>query len=91
MQDEAFELVSINYAEDAAVIREFMSQVQVDFPVLLDPEGTEAARWRAVVFPSTFVIGPDGRIHYGANAALAWDAPEVIKTLRELAHQATRR
>jgi len=61
----------------------------VDFPVLLDTEGRIAARWQVVAFPSTFVIGPDGTIRYGVNAAIAWDDPEVIRALEALLPRGT--
>lgn len=88
MADSAFSLISVNYAEGPEAIRAFMDKVQVDFPVLIDADGSEAAKWNVIAFPSTFVIGPDGRIRYGVNAAIAWDAPEVIERLRELAAEA---
>jgi len=85
MQGKAFQLISINYAESPQHVREFMRKVAVDFPVLVDPDGKLSAQWKVVAFPSTFVIGPDGRIHYGANAAIHWDAPEVVQQLNHLA------
>lgn len=84
MADESFELISINYAEGAEQVRKFMGQVKVDFPVLLDEDGTESAKWNVLVFPSTFVIGPNGQIVYGVNGAIHWDAPEVVNQLRAL-------
>ncbi len=84
MADLPFEVISINYAEQAASISEFMHQVQVDFPVLLDTTGEFAAAWKVVAFPSTYVIGPDGDIHYGVNAAIHWDDPEVINKIKAL-------
>ena len=84
MAGEPFELISINYAERANQIQRFLRQVQVDFPVLLDEDGTESAKWNVLVFPSTFVIGPDGRIVYGVNGAIHWDAPDVVKQLKAL-------
>ena len=85
MQDEPFQLISINYAESPQHIREFMDKVAVDFPVLVDPDGKLSGQWKVVAFPSTFVIGPDGNIHYGANAAIHWDAPEVVQQIKQLA------
>ncbi|HKK05230.1 MAG TPA: TlpA disulfide reductase family protein [Gammaproteobacteria bacterium] len=85
MRGEPFKLVSVNYAEGAKAIRDFLDKVDVDYPVLIDRDGKEAAKWNVVVFPSTFVIGPDGLIHYGVNAGLEWDQPQVIATLRRLA------
>jgi peroxiredoxin len=52
--------------------------------VLLDSDGSTAARWGALVFPSTFVIGPDGRVVYGVNGAIQWDSDEVVGALLQL-------
>lgn len=79
-----FELISVNYAEDEASIGAFLKRVKVDFPVLLDSDGSYAARWNVLVFPSTFVIGPDGRIAYGVNGAILWDSPQVVSELKAL-------
>lgn len=84
MQGKPFHLISINYAEPAERIRLFMKTVAVDFPVLLDTEGKTAANWKVVAFPSTFVIGPDGEIRYGVNAAIHWDTDDVIGSLNAL-------
>ena len=81
MQGKPFQLISINYAETAEKIRGFLNQVNVDFPVLLDPEGQLTGKWKVMAFPSTFVIGPDGNIHYGVNAGIHWDTEEVVKLL----------
>lgn len=81
---ENIELISINYAESAQQIKTFMKKVAVDFPVLIDPEGKLAGQWKVVAFPSTFVIGPDGNIHYGVNAAIHWDTPDVMHKLQNL-------
>ena len=84
MKAEKFELISVNYGEDRETIQKFMKKVNVDFPVLLDPSGKEAGKWNVLVFPSTFVIAPDGKIKYGVNAAIHWDDPNVVKTLKAL-------
>lgn len=84
MRGKSFELISINYAETPQHIRNFMRKVAVDFPVLVDPAGELAGQWNVVAFPSTFVIGPDGKIRYGANAAIHWDAPAVIEQMNQL-------
>ncbi len=84
MQGKPFRLISINYAESKKLITKFLKQVNVEFPVLLDRQGTVSAQWNVIAFPSTFVIGPDGKIHYGINAAISWDDPKVIKKLTTL-------
>jgi thiol-disulfide isomerase/thioredoxin len=84
LHDIPFELISINYAESAQTILEFMKQVAVKYPVLLDTTGQVSVKWNVITFPSTFVIGPDGKIHYGVNAAIHWDNPNVVSALRQL-------
>jgi len=87
MKGEKFELISVNYGEDKKAIQEFMKKVNVDFPVLLDPSGKQSARWNVLVFPSTFVIAPDGTIKYGVNAAIHWDNNGVVNELKKLLQQ----
>ena len=84
MQGKPFELISINYAEKADTIKEFMKMVNVEFPVLLDENGLESASWKVIAFPSTFVIGRDGLIHYGVNAGIEWDTPEVLTVINKM-------
>ena len=84
MKGSPFELISVDYAEDEKAIRAFMKEVDVDFPVLLDTNGKVSAQWNVVVFPSTFVIGPDGQIVYGVKGGIHWDTPEVLGKLKAL-------
>ena len=63
---------------------DFLKKVKVDFPVLLDEDGSVTAQWKVLVYPSTFVIGPDGKIKYGVNGAIRWDSPELIQKLKVL-------
>ena len=84
MKGRAFELISINYAEDKQAVSSFMQRVKVDFPVLLDHSGVTAHRWNVISYPSTFVIDRQGEFRYGANAAIEWDAPELIQKLESL-------
>jgi len=84
MKDKPFELISINYAEEPQQIREFLDMVQVDFPVLLDRDGSYSASWNVLVYPATFVIAADGNIAYGVNGAIEWDSREITGKLEAL-------
>ena len=79
-----FELISINYAEDSETVAEFMQQVAVDFPVLLDSDGSLSKSWNVISFPSTFVLDSNGKLRYGVNAAIDWDSEELISKLESL-------
>ena len=84
MKGLPFELISINYAEDKNTILEFMKEINVEFPVLLDKDGEFARKWNVITYPSTFVIDKNGDIKYGVNAAIEWDSPEFIKKIKSL-------
>ena len=84
MKGLSFELISINYAEDRKTIIEFMKKIKVEFPVLLDQDGSFAKEWNVITYPSTFVIDKNGQIKYGVNAAIEWDSPEFIKKIKSL-------
>lgn len=84
MKNYPFELISINYAEDRKTILEFMKEINVEFPVLLDKDGTFARKWNVITYPSTFVIDKNGKIKYGVNAAIEWDSPEFIEKIKSL-------
>ena len=84
MNDRPFELISINYAEKPEQIGEFLNMVKVDFPVLLDEDGSYSAKWNVLVYPATFVIATDGNIVYGVNGAIDWDSEEITGKLKAL-------
>lgn len=84
MQGKAFELISVNYSQTPRQVQEFLSMVDVDFPVLLDEDGRFTAAWNVLVYPSTFIISPEGVIVYGVNGAIEWDSDEVVSALEAL-------
>ena len=88
-EGENFELISVTYAQQADEVQAFMQEVEVNFPVLIDHDGAEAARWRVIAFPSTYVIDANGRIRYGVNAAIEWDTPQIIEALKQLVRKTT--
>ncbi len=84
MQDRPFELISINYAENKQTILNFLNNVNVEYPVLMDTNGEFAKQWHVITYPSTFIINTQGKIVYGVNSAIAWDDPQLIEMLRAL-------
>lgn len=81
---KAFDLISINYAEDLSSIKRFMKKVNVEFQVLLDKDGELAKQWNVITYPSTFIIDKNGHIIYGVNAAIEWDSSEVVEKIEQL-------
>lgn len=85
MRDHPFALVTVNVGESARRARTALQRAGVDFTVLLDAGSTAFAAWGANVFPTTYVLDPDGRIRYLGRGPLDWDRDDIIAALRALA------
>ena len=90
LDSNAFELISVNYAQQAGEVKEFLEKVEVNFPVLIDHNGRVSDRWQVIAFPSTYVIDGKGRIRFGVNAAIRWDTPQIIDQLQKLINETTK-
>ena len=82
--DAPLAILAVNLAEGEARIGEFTKKVPLDFPVLLDRDGSVSRAWRARLLPYTFVLDPEQRIRYSVLGDLDWAAPEVEASLRKL-------
>lgn len=71
---------------DPNLVREFLLQYRIDFPMFMDPGralATGVLRVRA--FPETFVVGPDGRLLARVTGGRDWDSPEIVAALEAVA------
>jgi thiol-disulfide isomerase/thioredoxin len=78
-------VLAVNYGESPEKVQQFVQQVPVDFPVLLDRHTEAAQAWQVRILPTSFVLGQDGQIRYSAVGLLDWSAPQVVTLLAELA------
>lgn len=79
-----FVVLAVNLDEPEARIRKFLSQMKVDFTILLDPGKKAARAWDARILPASFVIGSDGKIHYSLVGELDWDHERIVDRLSGL-------
>jgi thiol-disulfide isomerase/thioredoxin len=79
-----FTVLAVNLDEPEARIRKFLSQVPVDFTILLDPGKKAARTWNARILPASFVIGPDGSIRYSAIGELDWGHDPLVSRILAL-------
>lgn len=81
---EGFEILAVNFQEGEPRIRSFLQKVPVSFPIVRDTDGAVARAWKVRIFPSSFVIDPDGAIRYVLIGPMDWSTWDVEKTLRAL-------
>ncbi|OOC09482.1 TlpA disulfide reductase family protein [Thioalkalivibrio halophilus] len=87
--EDEFAIVSINFRESPEHILEFMEEVEVDFPVLMDEDGAVSQEWGVFAFPSSFLLDREGRVRYSVNEAIEWDTDEVREVIDELRDEPT--
>jgi thiol-disulfide isomerase/thioredoxin len=79
-----FALLAVNLDEPEARVRAFLKQIHFDEPVLLDVNKSIAKRWGARVLPTTFVVGPDGRVRYRLVGEMDWSSDSALAIVSEL-------
>lgn len=84
MRGKAFKIVTINMAESKDQVQQFLDEVPVDFPVLLDSDGSTLSQWKVFAAPANFILDKNGKIIYTLYGAIEWDSKEIVEKLSAL-------
>jgi thiol-disulfide isomerase/thioredoxin len=77
-------ILAVNYRETAAVIRTFLEHMPYKATILLDADGDAAVEWTPRIFPSTVLIGRNGKPQATVLGDLDWGsaaARELVEPL----------
>ena len=77
-------VLGVNYQEGEPRIRRFLTQNPVGFTILMDREGVATKSWITRVFPTTVIIGPDGRPRHLVVGEYDWGSPAIEQTIARL-------
>jgi thiol-disulfide isomerase/thioredoxin len=77
-------VIGINVKETPSTVRRFMAAQHLDLPVVLDPQGDLTRQWGVRIYPTTVLIGPDGRARWRVVGDLDWNGPTARKWLKDL-------
>jgi len=83
-RDQGFEIAAVNLGEPEERIRDFVEELEITFPVWLDPENATARQWRVFTFPTSYLIDRRGHIRYAIAGGIEWDEAEAIEKIEEL-------
>ncbi|WP_284620166.1 TlpA family protein disulfide reductase [Aquabacterium humicola] len=70
-------VVAINFRENEAAIRRFVQQTALTLPIVRDVDGAAARAFGVRIFPSTVLIGRDGRAVFTVTGEVDWTGPQA--------------
>jgi peroxiredoxin len=77
-------IVALDSAETADEVHAFLSKMELGFPILLDPEGSNTKRWKVFALPTTFLLDAEGRVRYVLTGPTEWDEGEALEVIESL-------
>lgn len=83
-EKDRLQVVAVNFRETDAALRRFLSSMTVMLPILRDGDGAVAKAWGVRVFPSTAVIGRDGRVAFVVTGEVDWTGAEARRWIEPL-------
>ncbi len=84
LEKEGILMLGIDVGEDEDTIFQFTANYPVEFPLLMDQDSKVINQWPVRGLPTTFVVGPKGKIIYRAIGGREWDDPELLALVRTL-------
>ncbi len=82
--DARVAVVAINVGESPERVARFRKDVAISFPVLYDREGDTARSWKVRGYPTSYVLGPDGRIRYYFVGELDWSRDDIVRMIQAI-------
>jgi thiol-disulfide isomerase/thioredoxin len=82
--EEHLEIVMVNTAETEDEVFTFLGIVAPDIVPLMDTDGLVTEAWQPRGLPATFLVDPEGRLHYLALGGREWHTKPYLDFLRGL-------
>jgi peroxiredoxin len=82
---EKIALLAVDVGEDLDTVFTFLADYPISFPLLFDHDSSVVEQWPIRGLPTTFVVDPQGRLHYRAIGGRDWDDPALMDKIRALA------
>ena len=82
-----FTVLGVNVEEQLDGARGFLSNVPVDFPILLDNENKVSKQYKVVAMPTTVVVDRDGNMRYLHEGYKPGDEKKYQKMVKKLVRE----
>ena len=88
LKDHPFAVLAVDVGDSPARLRQvFGEQQRAAFTILLDSTKMAARAWRALAFPTSFVLDTEGSIQYSVQGPVDWFDPGVARQIVGLLQQ----
>jgi thiol-disulfide isomerase/thioredoxin len=84
MSDSRLIVLGVNVEEPLGRVRRFVKRLGIEFPTLIDADGTAYRDWGIKVYPASFLVDGAGRVRYQALGPISWDEDEAMEAVRGL-------
>lgn len=84
MAGRPLEILALDSAETADEVNAYLSRMNLGFPVLLDPDGSNTRRWKVFALPTTFLLDTEGRVRYVLTGPTEWDEGEALRVIESM-------
>ncbi len=82
--DQPFTILTINVGEQKYKVWKFVQLINLNLPVLLDPNSRTFNDWGSSILPTSFLLDRQGRVRYRAQGDLEWDSDEIVSLINTL-------
>lgn len=85
-KDRSVEVLAVNIGEDEDTVFSFTGTVEPSptFQMLLDLDAALMNQWKVRGLPTTFIVGPDGKLAYRAVGGREFDHPDIVNKVLKL-------
>lgn len=84
LKDKGFEIIAVNVDEEVAVVKPFLANHPVDYPIVTDPKGECPAVYDVQAMPSSYFIDKTGKLRFIHKGFREGDQTEIRKQVMEL-------
>jgi peroxiredoxin len=83
--------VALDRGSPRSLIDPYVKNLQLTFPILLDPDAKSAHAWKVTALPATFIVRPGGDVVGMALGAREWNSREMRALIDSLRPKAPAR
>jgi peroxiredoxin len=83
-KNKGFSILAIDMQEDADSVKAFKEQYKLNFPILLDSDGSVGEFYAVISIPTTYLVDRDGYIIGGAIGARDWANESAFMLINQL-------